>query len=1184
MLGTSKNIWGFDPRSVPGCSLWLDGADTGSMTLSGSTITQWNDKSGRGISIPSTGTPTITTVNGRSSVSFNGSSYFTTNFTALSGVSYVSWIAVANVTNAASANYGTIVGTSYASNNYAQNQLYVNQGNLMIFFRRVSGAANYNTTVALSSGSNILQSITNYTNGNYQLYQNGVASTLQTNGPTSAIASETVNLTIGYDLYPGETILTGTISEILLYTQPLTTDQRQQIEGYLAHKWGLTTPIPSTHPFKSIRPHLRTFQPADIPGCQLWLDAADSSSLVLSGSNVTQWNDKSGNGYHMNTIAGSTIWSGSAAYPTIGTSINGLQTVNFVAQSGLKQSTTLDGVKNLFWVGRIADATGSGTGPYYFLLGHDTHYDWHTPIGQKFIQSGAAQDGIANAFPASLFTNDPNAVTNTAFSSINLPSPPNVSLLSVAGITGNSRYQGICYDRTTHIGWCGDLAEVLIFNTALTTSQRQQVEGYLAQKWGLTPYLPVISPLSIPGCQLWLDGADPAGTGVQPSNGATVSTWVDKATAKNATATGTPTYLTGGGVNFNGSSYFLNQAFTMNLSQRSIFIVMQETSRTIYSGILTFIPTATSGSDFFSVETTNGFNFHGAAYDSVLGNSSLIAKGIYNDNMNVTTGSGYFNGTNATNVTAGAVEATCSGYGVGGRWLSGSMSGSYRLNGIIYEIIVFNTPLTTSQRQSIEGYLARKWGISISATLPSPHPFKSILPATAAHFYPTDITGCSLWLDAADPAGTGVLPSAGTLSTWVDKSGNGRNATTLSGTPTFALTPSRVTFNGSSWYSTTLSSVPTTETIFLVSSTTNDIAGGQGQIGCTTSNFGGRGLFQANSEMRYTSFGVANRAGNGNGFVNGSIFITDVVFEGTNSQVFINGVGGTVNTTTSFSGSGTTLIGSLGGATQPFFGSIYEVIIFNTGLTTTQRQKVEGYLAHKWGLVNSLPSKHPYKPSPPIFPPNLFFPTPSMYSVLFNSGSLSVPANAALTLGTNNHTFEFWLYQTSRNFYDCPFMYGNTAGNATNNYYMNLGQYTGVLIGNGSPGGWSLNMANGVSLPALNTWSHYAVVRNGNTFTLYLNGTNVGSATASISIPAQGGVMAIGGLNSSGNTISGYMTNFRFVNGTAVYTSNFTPPTTPLTAIPNTQVLIQGLVDRGPNAFTVTSTGGVTLSTSVSPF
>jgi hypothetical protein len=62
--------------------------------------------------------------------------------------------------------------------------------------------------------------------------------------------------------------------------------------------------------------------------------------------------------------------------------------------------------------------------------------------------------------------------------------------VSAAGITGTTRYQGICYDRNTHCGWSGDLAEVIIFNTALTISQRQQVEGYLAWKWGLQSNLP----------------------------------------------------------------------------------------------------------------------------------------------------------------------------------------------------------------------------------------------------------------------------------------------------------------------------------------------------------------------------------------------------------------------------------------------------------------------------------------------------------------------------------------------------------------------------------------------------------------------------------------------------------------------------------------------------------------------
>src|ERR1700748_1258223 len=47
-----------------------------------------------------------------------------------------------------------------------------------------------------------------------------------------------------------------------------------------------TTPVPPVPPFN----------PSDIAGLTLWLDASDSSTLTLNGTNVSQWNDKSGNG------------------------------------------------------------------------------------------------------------------------------------------------------------------------------------------------------------------------------------------------------------------------------------------------------------------------------------------------------------------------------------------------------------------------------------------------------------------------------------------------------------------------------------------------------------------------------------------------------------------------------------------------------------------------------------------------------------------------------------------------------------------------------------------------------------------------------------------------------------------------------------------------------------------------
>ena len=44
-------------------------------------------------------------------------------------------------------------------------------------------------------------------------------------------------------------------------------------------------------------------------------------------------------------------------------------------------------------------------------------------------------------------------------------------------------------------------------------------------------------------------------------------------------------------------------------------------------------------------------------------------------------------------------------------------------------------------------------------------------------FSPAKLSGCQLWLDAADPNGNGSsVANATSITTWTDKSGNGRNA------------------------------------------------------------------------------------------------------------------------------------------------------------------------------------------------------------------------------------------------------------------------------------------------------------------------------------------------------------------------------------------------------------------------
>ena len=210
------------------------------------------------------------------------------------------------------------------------------------------------------------------------------------------------------------------------------------------------------------------------------------------------------------------------------------------------------------------------------------------------------------------------------------------------------------------------------------------------------------------------------------------------------------------------------------------------------------------------------------------------------------------------------------------------------------------------------------------------------------------------------------------------------------------------------------------------------------------------------------------------------------------------------------------------------------------------------------------------------------------YSGYFDgsTGYLTVPANSAFTLGTNNHTIEFWMYLAgAQGTYATQWYYSSgVTQQATNNYYFQAANSGGgsfsVLLGSGGAWGVNINAGSALYNQALNNWTHVAITRSGSTFRLFANGIQVGSATYSGSISAQGGGMLIG--TDGSNYATGYISNFRIVNGTAVYTANFTPPTSPLTAITNTALLTcqnSTYIDNSTNSFAITPTGKTQPST-----
>jgi hypothetical protein len=117
-----------------------------------------------------------------------------------------------------------------------------------------------------------------------------------------------------------------------------------------------------------------------------------------------------------------------------------------------------------------------------------------------------------------------------------------------------------------------------------------------------------------------------------------------------------------------------------------------------------------------------------------------------------------------------------------------------------------------------------------------------------------------------------------------------------------------------------------------------------------------------------------------------------------------------------------------------------------------------------------------------------------------------------------------------------------------------------------------------------NTWYHIAVVRNGTTaFTVYLNGTSIGTFNKT-GLTGTQLYLGIKSAGSAGEAFGGYITDFRYVKGTAVYTAAFTPPEQPPTAISGTDLLLLVnssdtlLTDSSGNNRTVTNNNSVAYS------
>jgi hypothetical protein len=211
---------------------------------------------------------------------------------------------------------------------------------------------------------------------------------------------------------------------------------------------------------------------------------------------------------------------------------------------------------------------------------------------------------------------------------------------------------------------------------------------------------------------------------------------------------------------------------------------------------------------------------------------------------------------------------------------------------------------------------------------------------------------------------------------------------------------------------------------------------------------------------------------------------------------------------------------------------------------------------------------------------NSFF-TATSYSVYFNgvNNYLTVPDSALLELAANNFTIEMWIYpQYMAN--ESILINKVASGSAVGSFDLRLNvnktltAYASALAGSS----WSNTFPTTTAVTS-STWSHIVYARSGNNFAVHINGVYVGGFVSAITLVNEATTVNIGANGNGTSPFSGYISNVRIINGTAIYSTatSFTPSTSPLTTATVNTVLLTcqnySIVDNSTASFTISNFG-----------
>jgi hypothetical protein len=549
------------PSEFPSLAAWYDAADAGTIALNGSTVSQWNDKSGNARHV-SQATAANQPAYAPGAITFDGTNDHLTasgiNFSATDKLTV--FMALRNVaadtTRSAfmfGAPFGSVSGLGADFPVDSQRRIRVDaRGSVLAFPGSAISVATQNVTSVFGFGADIAgDSIFAFVDGAQVL--NNTSDLGTGNFGTSSLFIGSYNA--------GAAFFSGTIYETVVVPALLSVADRQKIEGYLAWKWGTTSRLPGNHPYRydgSLFGYANLWNPALLPSLRAWYDVSDSSTVTLNGSSVSQINDKSGNSHHaFQTVA--------VDQPTyLASGINGMPAM--VAEGANKNLQITAGPQLAspgVLMGVVSNVQalngGGGSGAYYLWLG--------VGAGSRAILArGAFQ--VASSFSPTLPASGQMPVTGP---SVHIGFKPDVSSQSL-WVDGSSLATGASTAPPTFTDWrllnyiggsrhsIDPVGEIVIAN-AYTLADQQKLEGYLAWKWGVQANLPAAHPYKNAEPTVGAAGVNasgsPAALSLAPASGAATgsSTAAAAPAAVNLTpATGNAT----GGASATGSASALS--------------------------------------------------------------------------------------------------------------------------------------------------------------------------------------------------------------------------------------------------------------------------------------------------------------------------------------------------------------------------------------------------------------------------------------------------------------------------------------------------------------------------------------------------------------------------------------------------------------------------------------------------